>query len=43
VIDRCNIVGGSFFEAVSAGGDAYVMRHIIHDWEDNQAIAILNS
>jgi len=43
VIDRCNIVGGSFFEAVPAGGDAYVMRHIIHDWEDDQAIVILNS
>jgi hypothetical protein len=41
VIDRCNIVGGSFFEAVPGGADAYLMRAVIHDWEDNEAIAIL--
>jgi hypothetical protein len=41
VIDRCNIVGGSFFEAVPDGGDAYLMRVVIHDWEDDEAIAIL--
>lgn len=43
VIDRCNIVGGSFFDAVPEGGDAYILRHIIHDWEDGEAIAILQS
>ncbi|MCK1743025.1 methyltransferase [Bradyrhizobium sp. 139] len=43
VVDRCAIVGGSFFDAVPEGGDAYVMRHIIHDWEDDEAIAILQS
>jgi hypothetical protein len=43
VIDRCNIVGGSFFEAVPEGGDAYIMRVVIHDWEDNEAIAILRT
>jgi len=41
VIDRCEIVGGSFFEAVPGNGDAYVMRVVIHDWEDDEAIAIL--
>jgi hypothetical protein len=41
VIDRCNIVGGSFFEAVPEGADAYLMRVVIHDWEDDEAIAIL--
>ena len=41
VIDRCNIVGGSFFETVPEGADAYLMRVVIHDWEDDQAIAIL--
>jgi hypothetical protein len=41
VINRCAIVGGSFFEAVPEGGDAYLMRAIIHDWEDAEAIAIL--
>lgn len=42
VIDRCNIVCGSFFETVPEGGDAYLMRVVIHDWEDEEAIAILN-
>jgi hypothetical protein len=41
VIDRCNIVGGSFFDAVPEGADAYLMRVVIHDWEDDEAIAIL--
>ena len=41
VIDRCNIVGGSFFEAVPERADAYLMRVVIHDWEDDEAIAIL--
>jgi hypothetical protein len=41
VIDRCNIVGGSFFDAVPPGADAYLMRLIIHDWEDDEAVAIL--
>jgi hypothetical protein len=39
--DRCRVVGGSFFEAVPDGGDAYVLKAIIHDWEDAEAAAIL--
>jgi len=41
VVARCSIVGGSFFETVPEGADAYLMRVVIHDWEDNEAIAIL--
>jgi len=41
VADRCRVVGGSFFEAVPEGGDAYVLKSIIHDWEDEEAVAIL--
>jgi hypothetical protein len=41
VIDRCNVVGGSFFETVPEGADAYLMRVVIHDWEDDAAFAIL--
>jgi hypothetical protein len=41
VMYRCDIVGGSFFESVPQGGDAYLMRYVIHDWEDREAIAIL--
>jgi hypothetical protein len=39
--DRCQIVGGDFFSSVPNGANAYVLRHIIHDWEDDDAIAIL--
>jgi hypothetical protein len=41
VIERCDIVGGSFLETVPKGGDAYLMRVVIHDWEDPEAVAIL--
>jgi hypothetical protein len=43
VAERCTVVGGSFFEAVPEGGDAYVLRAILHDWEDAEASAILRS
>jgi hypothetical protein len=43
VADRCTIVGGSFFESVPAGADAYVLKMIIHDWEDPEATAILRN
>jgi predicted O-methyltransferase YrrM len=39
--DRCRVEGGSFFESVPKGGDAYVLRHIIHDWDDQKSIEIL--
>lgn len=41
VAERCEIVGGDFFAAVPPGGDAYILRQIIHDWDDAQAAAIL--
>ena len=37
---RCRAVGGDFFEGVPAG-DAYLMKHIIHDWPDDRATTIL--
>ncbi|OAI41733.1 methyltransferase [Planctomycetaceae bacterium SCGC AG-212-D15] len=40
---RCQAVVGSFFEAVPSGADAYMMRHIIHDWEDEKSIRILKN
>jgi hypothetical protein len=43
VADRCRVAGGSFFEAVPEGGDAYLMRVVIHDWDDAEAIAILKT
>jgi hypothetical protein len=38
---RCQTIAGSFFEAIPGGGDAYQMRHIIHDWTDEQCHTIL--
>jgi O-methyltransferase domain len=38
---RCDAVSGSFFEAVPPGADAYLLKHVIHDWDDEQATAIL--
>ena len=40
---RCETVGGDFFESVPAGGDAYIMKHIIHDWDDERALTILKN
>ena len=39
--DRCTVLEGSFFETVPTGADAYLFRHIIHDWTDEQCIQIL--
>jgi hypothetical protein len=41
--DRCEAVGGDAFVAVPAGADAYVLKGVIHDWEDKEAIAILRT
>jgi len=38
--DRCETVAGSFFESVPAG-DAYIAKHILHDWDDDDCIKIL--
>ena len=43
ISDRCRIVGGDFFESVPAEGDAYLLRHVLHDWEDREAVAILRN
>jgi len=40
---RCRFAGGDFFESVPAAGDIYILRHIIHDWTDDEAISILRS
>jgi hypothetical protein len=40
---RCSIQEGSFFESVPSGADAYLFRHIIHDWTDEQCVQILRN
>ena len=37
VIDRAQTMGGSFFESVSSGGNTYLMKMVIHDWDDARA------
>ena len=41
--DRCETVGGDFFKAVPAGADAYLLKHVIHDWNDERATEILKT
>lgn len=40
---RCQLVAGSFFEAVPQNGDAYLMKAILHDWDDGKSIEILRT
>jgi hypothetical protein len=39
--DRATIEPGDFFQSVPAGADAYILSHIIHDWNEDQCLAIL--
>jgi hypothetical protein len=43
VADRCEVLGGDFFEAVPSGGDVYILSWIIHDWDDQRSVAILQN
>ena len=41
--ERVELVDGDFFTSVPEGADAYIMKHIIHDWDDERAITILKN
>ena len=41
IAERCTLESGSFFEAVPKGGDAYIMKYILHDWNDEDCLKIL--
>jgi C-methyltransferase len=43
VNQRCDVVGGDFFTAVPDGGDSYMMKRVIHDWDDEHSIRILQN
>ncbi|HXY26470.1 MAG TPA: methyltransferase [Candidatus Acidoferrum sp.] len=43
VATRCEIVGGSFFDSVPEGADAYILKGVIHDWPDVDAARILHN
>jgi hypothetical protein len=40
---RCEVVGGSFFDSVPPGGRTYLMKYILHDWDDDHAVEILRN
>lgn len=39
----CSFETGSFFDAVPENADAYLLRHIVHDWDDDEAVRILSN
>ncbi len=43
LMDRCTLASGDMFSSVPAGADAYIMKHIIHDWPDDPCMKILRA
>jgi hypothetical protein len=43
LMGRCEVVGGDFFASVPAGADAYTLKMILHDWDDERSIVILKN
>lgn len=42
VRDRARVVGGNFFDSVPNGGDCYLLKNVLHDWQDAEAVSILH-
>jgi hypothetical protein len=43
IADRVDLEAGSFFERVPSGGDTYLLKHILHDWNDDECMTILGN
>jgi hypothetical protein len=43
VAERCRLEAGDFFESVPAGGDVYIMKYILHNWDDERCVRILQN
>lgn len=41
--ERCEFVAGDFFESVPAGGDAYLLKAVLHDWDDERSCLLLRN
>jgi hypothetical protein len=41
IVDRVTVEAGDFFKSVPSGGDAYILSHILHDWDDDRCLTIL--
>ncbi|HWL87851.1 MAG TPA: methyltransferase, partial [Polyangiaceae bacterium] len=43
VLSRCELTPGDIFESVPAGADAYLLKDVLHDWDDARSLAILKN
>lgn len=43
VLERCDVISGSFFDRVPAGADTYVLKSVIHDWDDGHGTEIVRN
>jgi len=43
IADRCRLTAGDFFESVPVGGDVYMMKYVLHNWEDESCVKILSN
>ena len=43
IADRCKFMAGSFFESLPEGGDLYMLKSVLHDWDDEQCMKILSN
>ncbi len=43
IAERCTLVAGDFFESVPSGGDAYLLKYILHNWDDDRCVKILSN
>ena len=41
VLERCDLIGGDFFASIPEGGEVYILKRVIHDWDDATSIKIL--
>jgi 2-polyprenyl-3-methyl-5-hydroxy-6-metoxy-1,4-benzoquinol methylase/biotin operon repressor len=41
--ERLTLIGGDFFTSIPSGNDIYILKHVIHDWEDPESIQILSN
>jgi hypothetical protein len=41
--ERCEFVAGDFFDSIPGGGDIYILKKVIHDWDDERARQILKN
>jgi hypothetical protein len=40
---RCAFAGGDMFESVPSGGDAYILKYILHNWDDEHCVRLLTN